>query len=202
MRASSSTPSTPSSIAVTMRWKDCTAGTDLRSCTYEMPREELRLHVVLRLGDRPCAKRRMRLFVLAVAVLVAAEQVVELPVELALLRVVERAICVVVVLADALDDVGGLGQVRRELREPEQRLVELEVVRLVGDLGEDAVARLVELEAVERDREVVLRELLVALVVARLALVDAVESRAPRRSSSRRRRGASPARLVRSSDRR
>ena len=37
-------------------------------------------------------------------------------------------------------------------------------------------ARLVELEAVERDREVVLRELLVALVVARLALVDAIES--------------------------
>ena len=36
-------------------------------------------------------------------------------------------------------------------------------------------ARLVELEPVERDREVVLRELLVALVVAGLALVDAVE---------------------------
>ena len=50
------------------------------------------------------------------------------------------------------------------------------MVRLVGDLGEDAVRTLVELEAVERDREVVLRELLVALVVARLTLVDAIES--------------------------
>ena len=76
---------------------------------------------------------------------------------------------------DALDDVGGLGQVGRELREPQQGLVELEVVRLVRDLGEDAVRGLVELEAVERDREVVLRELLVALVVPRLTLVDAVE---------------------------
>ena len=37
------------------------------------------------------------------------------------------------------------------------------------------VARLVELQAVERDREVVLRELLVAVVVARLAVDDAIE---------------------------
>jgi hypothetical protein len=37
MRASSSTPSVPSSIDWTMRWKDLTAGTDLRSWTYEMP---------------------------------------------------------------------------------------------------------------------------------------------------------------------
>ena len=70
----------------------------------------------------------------------------------------------------------GSGSCVASFDEPEQRLVELEVVRLVGDLGEDAVARLVELEAVERDREVILRDLLVALVVARLALVDAVEA--------------------------
>ena len=146
-------------------------------------REELRLDVVLRLGDRPCAKRLERLVVLAVAVLVPTEQVVELPVEIALLRVVETRDLLVVVLTDALDDVGRLGELRRELRQPEERLVELEVVRLVGDLGEDAVARLVELEAVERDREVVLRDLLVALVVAGLALVDAVEARAPPRST-------------------
>ncbi len=116
-----------------------------------------------------------RLFVLPIAVLVPAEQVVELPVEVELLRVVEPRDRLACVLADALDDVGGLGELRGELREPEQRLVELEVVRLVGDLGEDGVARLVELEAVERDREVVLRDLPVARVVARLALVDAVE---------------------------
>src|SRR3712207_9516332 len=60
----------------------------------------------------------------------------------------------VVVLTDALDDVRGLRKVSRELREPKQRLVELEVVRLVRDLGEDAVRALVELETVERDREV------------------------------------------------
>jgi hypothetical protein len=49
------------------------------------------------------------------------------------------------------------------------------VVLLVGDLGEDRVARLEELQAVERDREVVLRDLLVALVVARLAVDHALQ---------------------------
>src|SRR5207302_3199340 len=121
------------------------------------------------------AEEAKRVVVLAVAVLVPTEQVVELPVQLALVRVVELVDRAVVVLADALDDVRRLRKVRRELREPEERLVELEVIRLVGDLGEDAVCALIELEAVERDREVVLRELLVAFVVAGLALVDAVE---------------------------
>jgi hypothetical protein len=136
--------------------------------------EELRADVVLRLA-RDLREEAERILVLTVAVLVPAEQVVELPVQVALVVVVELLDLRVVVLAHALDDVGRLGQVGRELREPEERLVELEVVRLVGDLGEDAVRGLVELQAVERDREVVLRELLVALVVLGLALVDAVE---------------------------
>jgi len=116
-----------------------------------------------------------RVLVLTVPVLVATEKIVELPEQIALVGVVESRDLLVVVLADALDDVGGLGQVGRELRKPEERLVELEVVRLVGNLAEVGVSGLVELEAVERNREMILGELLVAFVVARLAFVDAIE---------------------------
>ena len=116
-----------------------------------------------------------RVVVLTIAVLVPTEQIVELPEELTLVRVVELADLLVVVLTDALDDVRGLRKVGRELREPKQCLVELQVTRLVRDLGKDAVSRLIKLEPIERYREVVLRELLVALVIARLALVDAIE---------------------------
>src|SRR6185369_15608875 len=137
--------------------------------------EELRLHEVLRLAVDQ-TEEVDGLAVLAVSVLVSTEQVVELPVEIDLLRILETRDGVAGVLTDALDDVGRLGELRRELRQPEQRLVELEVVRLVGDLGEDPVARLEELEAVERDREVVLRDLAVTRIVARLTLVNAVEA--------------------------
>src|SRR5262249_10238613 len=97
--------------------------------------EELRLDVVLALAV-DLLEEAAGPVVVAVPVLVPAEEVVELPVEVALLRVVEARDLLALVLADALDDVRGLGQLGRELREPEQRLVELEVVRLVGDLRE------------------------------------------------------------------
>ena len=112
---------------------------------------------------------------MAIAVFVSPEEIIELPVQIPLIGIVKPGNLLVVVLADPLDDVRRLRKIGGELGQPEERFVELQVVRLVGDLAEDAVRRLVELEAVERDREVILRELLVPLVVARLALVDAVE---------------------------
>ena len=201
MRASSSTPSTPSS----MRRDDALERLHGRHRLAQLHVARCRRRTALARSTCACESTLLEeadgLFVLAVAVLVAAEHVVELPVEVALLRVVEARDLLVGVLADALDDVGRLGQLRGELGQPEQRLVELQVVRLVGDLGEDGVARLVELQAVERDREVVLRDLLVAVVVARFALEDAIECRAPLRSSARCRRGAWPGRPPPSSDR-
>jgi hypothetical protein len=136
--------------------------------------EELRRQVVARAPVDPL-EQGDALFVGAVLVLVAPEQVVEVPVQLALVGVVEARDLLRRVLADALDDVGRLGQLRRQRRQPEQRLVEAQVVRLQRDLGEDAVRGLVELQIKERDGEVVLRDLLVALVVVGLAPVDPVE---------------------------
>lgn len=136
--------------------------------------EELRLDVKLRLLV-DLLEELDGLFVLAVAVLVPTQQVVELPEEVALVVVVEAPDLLLRVLADALDDVGGLGELGRQLGQPEQGLVELEVVGLVGDLAEDRVGVLEELQAVERDGQVVLGNLLVARVIARLAAVDAVE---------------------------
>ncbi len=201
MRASSSTPSAPSSIALTMPWNDFDRGDRLAELHVRDAGEELRLNVVLRVRLH-LLEERESLFVLAVTILVATEQVVQLPVEIALIRVVELRDLLVVVLADALDDVGGLREVGRELREPEERLVEFEVVRLVGRSREKIpYAAWIELHAVERDREVVLRELLVSLVVAGLALADAIERERPPLPTSPRRRVASPSPRPRSSDR-
>src|SRR6185503_4544257 len=91
--------------------------------------EELRLDVVLRLAV-DLREETERLLVLAIAVLEATEQVIELPVEIALVRVVELGDLLVVVTTDALDDVGGLRKIGGELRQPEERFVELQVIRL------------------------------------------------------------------------
>jgi len=112
---------------------------------------------------------------LTIAVLIAAQHVVELPVKVALLLVVEAAHLVVAVLTDALDDVRRLRQLGCQLREPEQRLLELQVIRVVGDDAEDRVACLVKLQPVKRDGEEVLGQLLVARVVASLAAHHALQ---------------------------
>jgi hypothetical protein len=97
------------------------------------------------------------------------------PVELLLLRVVEALDLIGAVVADVLNDVGRLGQLRGELGQPQQRLLELEVVGLGRDLLEDVVARLIELQPVQANRQMVLGDLLVALVVAGLAVDHALE---------------------------
>ena len=65
----------------------------------------------------------------------------------------------------------------------------------------DAVARLVELQPVKGDRQVILRDLLVAPVVAGLSFIDAVKTREPPRSIAHCRRAAWQWRLLRSSGR-
>ena len=82
-----------------------------------MPGEKLRLHVVRALGV-DLLEEPDRVLVVAVTILVTAEHVVELPEELFLLGVVEASHLFVAVLADALDDVRGLRELSRELREP------------------------------------------------------------------------------------
>jgi hypothetical protein len=91
------------------------------------------------------------LFVLAIAVLVPPQHIVELPVQVALLRVVEPRDLGIRVLADALDDIGGLGELGCQLRQPQQGFPKLEVVLVVGNHAEDCVAGLVELEAIKGD---------------------------------------------------
>src|SRR5690606_22861365 len=83
-----------------------------------------------------------RLLVVALLVLVAPQHVVELPVELPLLLVVGAREVLVAVLTDAGDDVRRLGEVGGELGQPEQGLVEPQVVRVVRDHAEDREARL------------------------------------------------------------
>ncbi len=134
---SSSRPSTPSSIVLDDALERLDRRHRLAQLHVRDAAEELGLDVVLAvrvdLGEEVDG-----LLVVPVPVLVAAEQVVELPVEVALLGVAEARDLLGLVLADALDDVRRLRELRRELGQPEQRLVELEVVRLVGDLREDA----------------------------------------------------------------
>ena len=89
-----------------------------------MPLKNCALDVVLRLAATTFEQAE-RVVVLAVAVLVPAEEVVELPVEVALVRCRTLSISSLYFCRRALDDVGGLREVGRELREPEQRLVEL-----------------------------------------------------------------------------
>ena len=116
-----------------------------------------------------------RIGILPIDVLVASEEVIELRVERVLFLVVEALDLLVVVLSHAADDVGRLGQVGRQLGQPQERVVELQVAGAVGDLAEDAVGSLVQLQPVERDGQVVLGELLVALVVVGLPLPHFVQ---------------------------
>jgi hypothetical protein len=109
--------------------------------------EKLRLDVVLATSI-DFVEKAEGLRELAVSVLVPTEQVVQLPEELFLLLIVELADVSLVILAHPLDDVSGLGQVGRQLREPEEGLVILQVIRPIGDLAEDRICALVELELV------------------------------------------------------
>jgi hypothetical protein len=76
---------------------------------------------------------------------------------------------------DELDDIGGLGKLDGEAREPEQGLLVLVVVGISRHLLEDGEARVVEALVVERYRHLVLGDLAVAAVVARLAALHAIE---------------------------
>jgi len=96
-------------------------------------------------------------------------------VEVPLHRRVEAGDLLGSVPGDAIGDARRRREAGVEPRQPGQGRLEAEVVRPVGDGGEDVEARLAELQAIEGDSQVILRELPGALVVARLAAGDAPE---------------------------
>ncbi len=125
MRASSST----AYVALLDRSEDALerlhGGLALAQLNVRDAREELRLDVVLALAV-DLFEESQSLRVLPVPILVPAEQIVQLPVELPLFLVIEASNLTLVVLANALDDVSGLGKVGRELGQPQQRLAVLD----------------------------------------------------------------------------
>ena len=137
--------------------------------------EELRLHVVAR-GALHLAEQRDGLVVVAVAVLAPTHEVEELVVQVAALGVVELVQVLGRVATDAAHDVGGLGELRRELREPLERRAEVQVrLAALHDLVKDREGRLVEAQVVQALTEVELRLLLVRRRVLGLALDHALE---------------------------
>ena len=113
---------------------------------------------------------------LALVVLETTHDVEQLVVELLALRRVELLELIDAVATDLLDDAGGLGQLRCELREPLQGLVEVEVaLPHLTNLVEDRERRLVVAKVVETLAEEELRLLHVRRSVLGFTLDDALK---------------------------